>query len=275
MFAMLIKTKNIMFKNLQDKCLYYRNLTDYKLMPKTYVMLMLDGRSFSKFCKQFKKPYDEIFINMMNETANFLCKEIGNCKFAYVQSDEISIVLSDFVNINSDTWFSYRIEKICSIAASLATAKFNQLMTIHLLSNSKDDNFLESVNNMKLVQFDCKCWNVPSYNDVFAWFLYRQIDCVRNSKQMAAQTYLPHKELCGKNTDEQIKLLKDKYEIDWHQYDDGKKYGRFIFKCVVSGYSEQLLSTFERTKWTVHNAFPLMGINGRERFDNLNVIPKQ
>ena len=36
------------FKNLEDKCLYYRNLSDYRLVPNQYVIMMLDGRAFSK-----------------------------------------------------------------------------------------------------------------------------------------------------------------------------------------------------------------------------------
>ena len=40
------------FKNLEDKCLYYRSLTDYKLLPNGYTIVMLDGRSFSKKIKK-------------------------------------------------------------------------------------------------------------------------------------------------------------------------------------------------------------------------------
>ena len=44
---------------LEKRMLYYRSLTDYKLLPNAPVVLMLDGRAFSKFCKRFEKPYDE------------------------------------------------------------------------------------------------------------------------------------------------------------------------------------------------------------------------
>ena len=55
------------FETLKDKCLYYRSLTDYKLMPSSYVICMLDGRSFSKIIKnKFKKPFDETFAQMEN-----------------------------------------------------------------------------------------------------------------------------------------------------------------------------------------------------------------
>ena len=198
------------FKTLEQKCLYYRGLTDYKLLPNSYVIVMLDGKNFSRLVKnKFKKPFDDDFISMMNETAKYVCENVQGCKFAYIQSDEISLVLTDFDTPTTDTFFGNRLCKMQSIIASLATAKFNQLMFQYKLKKhdyerTKEDSDLslydidDAINfigEQDLFQFDCKCWNVPSINDVFAWFLYRQIDCVRNSKQQAAQAYLPHKKL--------------------------------------------------------------------------------
>ena len=51
----------MIFKTLKDKCLYYRDLTDYKLMPNSNILVMLDGRSFSKLIKNnFKKQVDRL-----------------------------------------------------------------------------------------------------------------------------------------------------------------------------------------------------------------------
>ena len=123
------------FENIEDRMLYLRSLTDYKLMPNSYVMVMLDGRSFSSTIKKyFKKPFDDTFISIMNETARYLCERIQGCKFAYVQSDEISLVITDFDTPETDAFFSYRIEKILSLCASMATSKFNQLMTIDAIN---------------------------------------------------------------------------------------------------------------------------------------------
>ena len=77
----------------------------------------------------------------------------------------------------------------------MATAKFNQLMLLYNMCENDKINMKTFIENQRLMVFDCKCWNVPTYNDVFAWFLFRQIDCVRNSKQQAAQTYICHKKL--------------------------------------------------------------------------------
>ena len=270
------------FNTLADRMLYFRGLTDYKLMPKSYVMVMCDGRSFSHLVKnKFKKPFDEDFIRMMNETAKYLCENVSGCKLAYVQSDEISLVLTDFDDINTESFFGFRINKMLSIIASLATAKFNQLMFDYKIGQivgcpaSAGDTVQmcrDAVNDSPLYQFDCKVWNVPRYDDVFGWFLYRQIDCVRNSKQQAAQTWLSHSKLKGLNTDQQIARLKDEHNIDWMDFDDGKKYGRFIYKEEFEMTNIDGIP-YTRNKWTVHNAFPLTGEGARERFDSLNLIP--
>ena len=261
------------FKSLEDKCLYYRSLTDYKLLPNSYVLVMVDGRSFSHMIKnKFQKPFDDEFIRMMNETAQYVCKNVQGCKFAYVQSDEISFVLTDFDTPTTDAFFGNRLCKMQSIIASLATAKFNNLMMQYALKTSTVGCQIIA-EKIPLYQFDCKCWNVPSINDVFAWFLYRQIDCIRNSKQQTAQTYLPHSALMNKDTDEQISLLISEKGIDWNEFDDDKKYGRFIYKEEVTMTNPDNNETFTRNKWTVHPGFPLMTDDGRRKFLDIDAIP--
>jgi tRNA(His) 5'-end guanylyltransferase len=262
------------FKNLKDKCLYYRNLTDYKLLPNSYVMLMLDGRGFSKAIKnKFNKPFDDDFIYMMNETAKYLCENIQGCKFAYVQSDEISLILTDFDTPTTDSFFCNRISKIQSIAASMATGKFNQLMLLHRMKNGFGINPEDVILKSPIYQFDCKCWNVPSFNDVFAWFLYRQNDCIKNSKQQTAQTFLSHKILMGKTSDEQIELLKNEKGIDWNDLSNDKKYGRFLVKNEVTMTNEENGSNYYRYIWKYEPALLLSNHNGKSSFLNMNLIP--
>jgi tRNA(His) 5'-end guanylyltransferase len=273
------------FNNLADKCNYYRDLADYKLLPNSYVLCMLDGRSFSKMIKNsFKKPFDAEFMRMMDETAKYVCKNVQGAKFAYVQSDEISIVLTDFETPTTDSFFSYRLCKMQSIIASLATAKFNQLMLCNNFERMFDEygnnpsftsiEVASMIDNMRMCQFDCKCWNVPNVNDVYAWFLHRQIDCIRNSKQQAAQSYLTHKELVNKNTDQQVELLLTEKGVDWNGYKDGEKYGRFIWKQLTTFNNIDTGTTYKRHEWQTHEAFVLTGETGRKSFFDLEVIPE-
>lgn len=271
----------MVFGTLKDKCLYYRSLTDYKLIPNSYVICMLDGRSFSKIIKnKFKKPFDETFAQMMNDVAVYLCQNVYGCKLAYVQSDEITLILTDFEKPNIDSMFKYRLCKLQSIIASMAAGKFNQLWLKNKLElvwtndNIQMDYVLDVVNAQKLVEFDCKCWNVPSFNDVFAWLLYRQNECIRNSKSQFAQTYISHKSLQGLTSDEQIELVEKEKNLVWNEINDAFKFGRHIYKEEEEYYDEERDIKYLRNSFKVHNAVELKNAEERERFMSLDIIPK-
>lgn len=275
------KTNKIMkFENLKEKCEYYRSLTDYKILPNSNMIIMLDGHSFSKKVKKaFKRPFDDVFIDAMNKTAQYLCESIQGAKIAYVQSDEISILVTDYDTPMTDSYFGYRLCKIQSIAAGMASAYFTKLMIGNIIRkkvaeadrNRKDNygntsaaedrkeiDFEKIVDNAPLYDFDCKAWAVPNENDAYAWFLYRQIDCVRNSRQQAAQAYLSHKKLMGLSAEKQAELLKAETGIDWATaYEQGKRYGRFIYKenehiSKILPNGEEV--AFVRNTWQTHDA---------------------
>lgn len=249
----------MIFKSLKEKYNYYRNLTDYRLLPNSYIMVMLDGRSFSKKIKNnFKRPFDETFIKLMNETAKYVCEKVSGCKLAYVQSDEINLVLYD--DFEKDPFFSNRLCKLQSIIASIATSKFNQLAIIEALKNNNcsKDGVINMIANSSLYEFDCKVWNVPNVNDAFASILYRQNDCVRNSKEAVAQNYFSHKTLNGKKTEEQIELVKEYFGVNWYNdFTGGEQYGRLII-CHKMKYLPlgENLSTYERYEWNILEALP-------------------
>lgn len=249
----------MIFKSLKEKYNYYRNLTDYRLLPNGYIMVMLDGRSFSKKIKNnFKRPFDETFINLMNETAKYVCEKVSGCKLAYVQSDEINLILYD--DFEKDPFFGNRLCKLQSIIASIATSKFNQLAFIEVLkdNNCHKDDVINMIANSSLYEFDCKVWNVPNVNDAFASILYRQNDCIRNSKEAVAQNYFSNKTLHGKKTEEQIELVKEYFGVNWYNdFTRGEQYGRVIIRRKIKySPSGENLSTYERDEWNILEALP-------------------
>ena len=218
---------------LEEKFNEYREKVNYKLDKNLPLICMIDGRGFSKRVKKkFKRPFDDSFISLLNKTAEYTSKNIQCCKFAYVQSDEISFYI-DSINEINQPFFEYRLCKLNSLISSIATGFFNTEIIKNSLPISEyassGDN-IQMINDFfkkyKPFQFDCKSFNVNDNNDVYAWFLYRQLDCIKNSKQQTAQTYIPHNDLLNLNSDEQIELLKSKYNIDWNDYDAGKKFGK-------------------------------------------------
>lgn len=98
----------------------------YFLQKRIPVAIRVDMRAGHTFTKGFERPFDKVFMKSMQETAKYMCENMGNAKFAYVQSDEITIILVDYDTLETDCWFNYRTDKLCSISASMATMAFNR-----------------------------------------------------------------------------------------------------------------------------------------------------
>ena len=280
-----MNSNNMEDMTLKDKCYFYQKRRNYSVDTDKYVIAHIDGRSFSKMIKnKFEKPFDEQFVYLMNETACYLASNVQGVQFAYVQSDEISLIIKK-TEPNGDIFFGGRLCKMQSIIASLATAKFNQLMTVYNITKNnyfftREDtadtiydivDAVDVINNSPLYQFDCKVWDVDNANDAMAWLLFRNIDCIRNSKQQTAQTYLPHKELVGLHTDEQIALLKERHSIDWNSYNNSLKYGRFVYRESTMFQKEinGKIVEFERNAFTTHNGFDLTIEENRNKLKNI------
>jgi tRNA(His) 5'-end guanylyltransferase len=237
---------------LKDRMKALQAERDYRLDDDSYILCHIDGRAFSKMIKKkFRLPFDDDFMDMMDDTASYVCANVQGAKLAYVQSDEITIVITNFKVegdevLKGSSFFDYRLCKLQSIIASLATAKFNQLYTSRMIKQNMYKSTLEDsedtlyspsdcinlIMNTQLIQFDCKCWDIKEYNDMFAWFKFRQNDCIRNSKQQFAQAYCPHKELLNKNADEQVTYCKIKTGKDWTGLQGKYKYGRLVYRTT-------------------------------------------
>jgi len=195
-----------MKENYEDRSRFY-------LIRRTPVIIRLDGKAFHTLTKNCDKPFDKHLSNSMNETALELCKNIQGAKCAYTQSDEISILITDFDKLNTDAWFNYNIQKMTSIAAAEASIKF---------SSQFGEKGL----------FDCRVFNIPK-EEVVNYFIWRQKDWERNSIQMLSQAYFSHKELHGKKCPDMHEMLHKK-GINWTELEDKYKNGSFVAKSLNS-----------------------------------------
>jgi len=217
---------------------HYEDRTRIKLPRRTYTVIRIDGKAFHTFTKGLNQPFDDGLMEDMNATAEYLCKNIQGAKLGFVQSDEISVLMTDFDNLQTDAWFDGNIQKIVSVAASMATSKFNHLRLKRLFDRYNDDkvtvelscNFvIRQIVDTKLAEFDARVFTIPSLTEVCNYFIWRQQDTVRNSISSVAQSLYSSKELHGKNMSEQQEMIFQK-GINWNDYDPMLKRGRFICK---------------------------------------------
>lgn len=218
----------------------YEDRTRYMLPRRTYTLIRLDGKAFHTFTAHMKKPFDQKFIDAMTETAKFLCEEIQGVQMAYVQSDEISILITDFNKITTSAWFDGNIQKIASISASIATAKFNQLILRNYLAekaergitNYADDPTWRRLLDLPLAFFDGRVWTIPDPTEVENYFIWRQKDAVRNSISMTAQCLYSDTELKGKSQSVKQDMIHAK-GMNWNDLPAGFKRGRTIKKVHI------------------------------------------
>ena len=151
---------------------FYEQIPKTKLMKRCPVAIRIDGKAFHTFTRGFQKPFDEVLIKSMQETMRYLCENIQGCVLGYTQSDEITLILIDYKKLTSSAWFDYEVQKICSIAASMATMAFNKYFYDNVfvynatatvdLSNKKypfKEVYSKAVNNGAM--FDARCFNIP------------------------------------------------------------------------------------------------------------------
>ncbi len=198
----------------------YENRYRIKLTRRTPVIIRLDGKAFHTLTKQCAKPFDTAFQALMTRTTQKLCDEIQGAKCAYVQSDEISILLTDFDRLTTDSWFDYNLQKMVSVSAGIASATFTTYASlIH-----------------KQAIFDSRAFNIPK-EEVCNYFIWRQQDWVRNSLQMLAQSHYSHKQLQNKNHTDLHEMLYKK-GVNWADLESVWKNGLFLLKNTCQHINE-------------------------------------
>ena len=208
----------------------YEQVAKSSLMKRTPVAIRIDGRAFHTFTKGFEKPFDMILVKSMQETMKYLCENIQGCVFGYTQSDEITLILTDYATFTTSAWFDYEVQKICSIAASMATMKFNQVFGVYAEKDfiKKSDPCEYTYEDLKFAQtrfkaagkgamFDARCFNI-SKEEVCNLIYWRQIDAIRNSIQMVGQYYFSHNELQNKSCIAIKEMLEQEKEVRWEDY---------------------------------------------------------
>ena len=206
----------------------------YFLQKRIPVAIRVDMRAGHTFTRGFKRPFDDIFMKSMQETAKYMCENMGNAKLAYIQSDEITIILVDYDTLETDCWFNYRTDKLCSISASMATMAFNKFFGANVKSYIRNimPNILTPLAEtyMKAAEkgamFDARCFNIPEC-EVVNCIYWRQIDAKRNSVQMLARSIYSHKELDRKNTAMLLEMCNQKGK-DWEKLSNHLKWGSAV-----------------------------------------------
>lgn len=255
---------------------YYEAIPKTKLIRRIPVAIRIDGKAFHTFTKGFNKPFDAILIKSMQETMKYLCENIQGCVLGYTQSDEITLILVDYKKIDSCAWFDYEVQKMCSIAASMATMAFNKFFiemaetalqyydTVAPIEAAMNFDFSVYQRKFNKAMFDARCFNVPK-EEVTNLIYWRQLDAARNSIQMVGQANFSHKELQGKNCNQIQDMLMLQKGINWNNYPAYQKRGSC---CIKESYTVDNPNNSNepviRNRWSVDENIPIFKGDNRE-----------
>lgn len=251
--------------SLGDRMKAYENISRFYLARHIPVIIRIDGKAFHSFTKGFQRPFDDVLITVMQKTAKYLCENIQGCKLAYIQSDEISLLLMDNDSMVTEPWFGKNLQKTVSIAASMATMAFNKYFitdaTEYIINHNNgsklNQNYIAATENGAM--FDARAFIIPE-DEIVNYFIWRQQDATRNSIQMVAQSKFSHKELQGKNCNELQDMLYEKQGINWNDYDTVYKRGSCIIKNAIdipisdNGIIQEVIRRF---KWQIDKNIPI------------------
>lgn len=260
----------------------YEYVTRTYLTRRTPAIIRLDGNAFHTFTRGFNKPFDDIMVKTMQDTMKYLCENIEGCVFGYTQSDEITLVLQDYKKLTTEAWFTYNIQKMCSISAAMATLAFNiyyrdnvNTMCKNTLENSPystrkvlvgDDNY-----DYKRGTFDSRVFNIPK-EEVNNCLLWRQQDATRNSIEALAQSLFPSKAIEGISTKRlQDKMFTEK-GVNWNDLPTHLKRGSCCIKQQVTKPIPGTDEIVERSQWVIDLEIPIFSqdsdyVNSRIIFD--------
>ena len=267
--------------------IFYEEIPKTRLMRRCPVICRLDGKAFHTFSRGFKRPFDDVLIKTMQETAKYLCENIQGCQLAYTQSDEISLLLIDYQRFETSAWFDYEIQKMVSISASMATLEFNRQFLDNVnewqsncgLKEETDSDIIEQLYKLqdtyieaeyKGAMFDARVFNIPR-EEVTNYFYWRQLDASRNSIQMVGQANFSHRELQHKSCNDIQDMLMSQKGINWNDFTTYQKRGSCVVRNKVVLESDDVTekcmlrdSKQGENNWIIDKNIPVFKGNGRE-----------
>ncbi len=232
---------------LSERIQKYKDHTNFSILPKTPLIISINGRNFSNITSLLEKPYDVRLAECFYSTMQRLCVEVEGAIFGYHHNDEIILVIKQDQSIDTNSWLDGRLQKICSIASSIATLHFNACATSVDLNLSSDPMFFAQV------------FSVPTSIEAINTIICAQQHNFLTSIQFACFYELLKKYdkptikdmLSGLTIEEKIDLLQQEANTDFNQYPIDFRRGVGCYKIP------QLVNGLVKQKWKINENLPI------------------
>lgn len=228
-----------MIETLGDRMKNYELENEKKIKPYELFIVRLDGKCFSGFTKNFKKPFDDNFTKAMALTTKDLI-EYFEAQTGYTHSDEISLIFNakcseeDSTNLNVNHNYDGRIQKILSLTSAYCSTRFNYHI-FNIIKTDYNHNLLNLLEEHKQI-FDARIliFNEDNKHEILNHQIWRVRDCTRNCILTYGHNYLGKKIIHGKKTNEILDMLKEsEYNITNEKIPFHLKYGLYCNKMLL------------------------------------------
>lgn len=243
----------------------YEAPTRHYLPARTYCIIRVDGKAFHSWTKGLERPFDLGLVEAFGQTMEELCQEVSNTVLGYCQSDEISLLLTDFERAETEPWLGGNLQKIVSVVASMTTAIFNQ-------------HFHHPSLGKRPALFDARAFAIAEQHEVANAFLWRQRDAERNAISMVGQAHFSPRQLHGLSTAALRALLLEEKGIDVESLPSAFLHGQVCYREIVvkpveytHKRSGELVRTapVERRIWQREPAPPFAAVPGNWLYERI------
>lgn len=265
--------------SLGDRMKSYENIQRNYLTRRIPVIVRVDGKAFHTFTRGMERPFDEVLLKSMRQTMKYLCENVQGCVFGYTQSDEITLILTDYATITTDAWFGYNVQKMCSVSSSMATLAFNKFFSENVDEWGRDhlpgwdeggtnqpvDPALIKMADMycskfSSAMFDSRVFSLPK-EEVCNCLIWRQQDATRNSIESVGQAYFSAKQLHGKSCNQIQDMLFVEKGINWNDFHTVYKRGSACRKvrepAIVKNRKTGEETEVIRSRWLIDMDIPI------------------
>jgi tRNA(His) 5'-end guanylyltransferase len=219
---------------------FYEDPLRFSLPRQTYVVVRIDGKNFHTFTAKLPRPYCRPLADALDAAALHLVSQVPGACFAYGQSDEYSLLLTDFA---TPMWFDGSVQKIASVSASLFTGAFNAAFV------------RDGLEAPPFAAFDARVLAVARRDEVKSYFVWRQLDASANSLNMLASAHYSHAELSGVSESGKHDLLHAK-GVNWAKEPADFKRGRVVRRREGSWVVDREPAIFQRDATYLEELIP-------------------
>lgn len=236
---------------LIDRINNYASISQYKLLPKLPVIIVVNGRSFTKATALLDKPYSSQLMETMCSTLTYLLQEIDGAVFGYVFNDEIVIIARNDQQLTSEPWLHNDIQKLVSTTAAMATLHFNTYAT------SIELNIPDAI-------LTAQAFVVPNITEAINTIIAKQQQNFQTSIHFACFYELLKKnlnkeqikEMIGNsNIDEKTNLLEQECGVIYNDYPVAFRHGVACYKTpqIVKFGDQEIV----KNKWKLDVNLPV------------------